>query len=429
MSEGRAKPGVVAHLVCVGEELLHGQTVDTNAAWIARSLAALGIRVERKHTVGDRAADIRDAVGAAMRAADLVVTTGGLGPTRDDLTKEAVAELLGRELRLDEAVLRALEERFRARGFGRMPAPNRRQAEVPERAVVLPNAYGTAPGLLLEADGSVVVLLPGVPREMRGIFEDAVRPELERRFAARLLPVRHRLIHTTGIAESRLAELVDEALPEDLGPVTIAFLPDIRGVDLRLTASGVEEREAEAWLDRVERALEPVVARWRFQAPSGDVAEALRDALAAAGMTVAVAESCTGGLVAKRITDLPGASTVFLGGVVAYADRVKVEQLGVPPQDLAAHGAVSEEVARAMVRGVTERFGADAGIAVTGVAGPGGGSPEKPVGTVWVAVSARGRTEARLLHLVGERDQIRERSAQEAIARLLRLVTGSGAGT
>jgi nicotinamide-nucleotide amidase len=415
-----------AALVSVGNELLFGETVDTNAAWLARSLAALGIPVARKHTVGDVAADIQDAVRVAASSADLVVVSGGLGPTADDVTKQAVAQLLGRELRLDRDLIRALEERFRARGYATLPAPNVSQAEIPVGASVLRNTHGTAPGLLLESEGRAIVLLPGVPRELRGIFEDELTVVLRARFEGRLAPVHHRLIHTTGVAESRLAELLEPELPSDMGPVMLAYLPDIRGVDLRLSVRGVPTDEALAWLDRIEGAIDPVVREWRFEAESGDAAEALLAALVRAGKRLAVAESCTGGLIAKRLTDLPGASRAFAGGVVAYDDAVKVRELGVSEADLAREGAVSEVVARRMALGAAERFGVAAGIGVTGVAGPGGGTAAKPVGTVWLGVALDGAVRTHRLSLVGDRHAVRERAAQEAIGRLLRMVEAKG---
>jgi nicotinamide-nucleotide amidase len=421
--------GPVAALVSVGNELLYGETVDTNAAWLARSLAALGLPVVRKYTVGDVRGEIREAVRAATAAADLVVVSGGLGPTSDDVTKEAVAELLGRELRLDRELVRALEERFRARGYATLPTPNVSQAEVPAGATVLRNPHGTAPGLVLEASGSLVVLLPGVPRELRGIFEGDLATALRERFAGRLAPVHHRVIHTTGVPESRLAELLEPRLPADMGPVKLAYLPDLRGVDLRLSAKGVSEQEAHTWFDRIEHAIEPVVREWRFEAPSGDAAEALLIALEREGKRLAVAESCTGGLVAKRLTDHPGASRVFAGGVVAYDNEVKVRELGVPETTIRREGAVSEPVARRMALGAAERFGVAAAVGVTGVAGPGGGTESKPVGTVWVGLALDGTSETRLLQLVGDRHSIRERAAQEAIASLLRLLRRSFPGS
>ena len=418
----------VAALVTVGNELLYGETVDTNAAWLGRSLAHIGIEVGRKYTVGDDPDDIQEAVRAAMDGTDLVLISGGLGPTPDDLTKDAVAQLLGFRIRVDDELLAALAERFRARGYDRLPAPNRSQAEVPEGATVLRNPHGTAPGLGLETDSCLVVMLPGVPRELRGIFEGDLTAHLKRRFADCLAPVHHRVIHTTGVAESRLSELVTPVLPDDMGPVGLAFLPDLRGVDLRLTVKGVSPAEAEQWFARVEEALEPAVSKWRFEAESGDVAEALNAALVASGMTLATAESCTGGLIAKRITDRPGSSQVFLGGVIAYADPVKIAALGVSLDDLREHGAVSEQVARQMATGVRARFGASTGIGITGVVGPGGGSTDKPVGTVWIAIAVEDTVEARLLSLPGDRTAVRERAAQAALGWLYRRVAPLGSG-
>jgi nicotinamide-nucleotide amidase len=420
-------PTLVAALVTVGNELLYGETVDTNAAWMARSLAALGIPVVRKLTVGDVAPDIQVAVRSAMEVAELVLVSGGLGPTSDDVTKPAVAAMLGRKLEVDQELLGRLEAYFRSRGFASMPALNRTQAEILEGAIVLRNSQGTAPGLALEEDGVWVVMLPGVPRELRAIFDGDLRDFIVERFGQRARKLHHRLIHTTGIAESKLAELVEAVLPVERGPVQVAYLPDLRGVDLRLSARGVSAPEATTWLDRIESAVLPALAPWRFEAESGDIVEALTAALRRAGKTVAVAESCTGGLIAKRITDRAGSSEVFVGGVIAYANEVKTRHLGVSPQDLARHGAVSEAVARQMARGVADRFGAAAGIGITGIAGPGGGTPDKPVGTVWRAISLDGKVEARLLTFVGDREAIRERAAQEALAALHRRVVETGA--
>jgi nicotinamide-nucleotide amidase len=414
--------GPVANLVTVGNELLYGQTVDTNAAWLGRSLAQLGFDVVRTFTVGDEPDHIREAVRAAMGGSDLVLVSGGLGPTPDDLTKGAVAALLGLEVLLDEGLLKALASRFRARGYDRLPAPNRTQAEVPEGALVLRNPQGTAPGLGLETDQCIVVLLPGVPREIRAIFSGDLTTLLVERFAERLESTHHRIIHTTGVAESRLSELVTPLLPDDLGPLSLAFLPDLRGVDLRLTSKGVSGTEAEEWLGRLEEALEPAVSKWRFDAESGDVAEALNTALLSAGLTVATAESCTGGLVAKRITDRPGSSDVFLGGVIAYADAIKIGELGVSTEDLQTHGAVSEQVALQMATGVRDRFGASVGVGITGVAGPGGGSAEKPVGTVWLAIAVEDDVEATLVSFTGDRNAVRERAAQAVLGWLYRRV-------
>ncbi|MEX2472288.1 MAG: competence/damage-inducible protein A [Gemmatimonadota bacterium] len=405
-------------MVMVGEELLSGETVDTNAAWLGRELAAMGIPVRVRRTVGDVDADIRRAVAASLPEADVVLIGGGLGPTRDDVTREAVAGQLGLPLDEDEELIAGLEARFRSFGHDRMPASNRSQALVPRGARVLANRHGSAPGLALEAEGSLVVLLPGVPREVRGLFEDEVRGLLRDRFGARLEPVRHRVLHTTGVSESLLAELVDEVLPPDGDRSRVAFLPDALGVELRLTVSGVAQHAVNDELDRLEALLAPVIEPWRYDSDSGDLAEAVARGLRRLGATVAIAESCTGGLVAHRLTRVPGVSDVLLGGVVAYANAVKRDTLGVAQDDLERHGAVSEPVARAMASGAARVLGADFGIGVTGIAGPGGGSDEKPVGTVWTAVSYGGDVQAWRRLFPGDRAGIQARAAQDALRQL-----------
>ncbi|MEX2466926.1 MAG: competence/damage-inducible protein A [Gemmatimonadota bacterium] len=404
-----------AAIVAVGDELLFGETVDTNSAWLGREMTGLGVLVTRCYTIADSVEEIQDAVAAAARVADLVLITGGLGPTRDDLTRDAVADLYGRPLREDPDLLSALEARFAARGYDRLPEPNRTQACVPEGARVLTNRHGTAPGLALEERGVLVVLLPGVPREMRGIVGEELLPLLRERYADRLASIRHRVLRTAGVAESRLSELVDDALPADLGPVSIAFLPDALGVDLRLTVRGSAGADAAASLDQVEALLAPVVEPWRFEADSGDLAEAVIDALRSRGATLGVGESCTGGLLGYRITRIAGVSDVLLGGVVAYANAAKQDLLGVPEEEIERHGAVSEEVARRLAEGARRVFGADVGIGITGIAGPGGGSAEKPVGTVWTAVAFEDDLVTSHSLFSGDREGIQVRAAQHAL--------------
>jgi len=416
-----------AVLVTVGDELLLGETVDSNAAWLGRRLARLGIDVARRYTVADDEDEIARAAREGLQTADVVLLTGGLGPTEDDRTRDAVAELLDRALAVDEDLLAALEARFRRRGYETLPERNVSQAQVPDGADVLPNPKGTAPGLALETgSGRVVVLLPGVPVEMEGIFDASVEPLLRERLGARLRPVHMRILHTTGISESELAGRVGEALEPYDGPVEVAWLPDARGVDLRLTVRGARDPdEAARELGRVESLVEPVIEPFRFEAAeSGDLVEDLHRALEESGRTLAVAESCTGGLVAKRMTDRPGSSAVFVGGVVAYANAVKVDQLGVDPVLLEREGAVSEPVAVAMAEGVARTFRTACGLGVTGVAGPGGGTSDKPVGLVWYAASVDGRARVEHRHFPGDRASVRERSGQAALALLLEMLGG-----
>lgn len=414
-----------AAIVTVGNELLYGQTTDTNASWLGRRLAERDVPVVRRFTVGDVEAHIREALGRALEVADLVLISGGLGPTPDDLTKAAVAKHFDLGLVVDEGVRDGLEERFRAAGYEGIPSLSKGQAEVPEGARVLHNPDGTAPGLLIERQGKRVVLLPGVPRELEAITRGDLGALLDGWAGGSTgSRIHHRVVHTTGIFETRLAEKLEARLDEVPNAVkhgiSLAYLPDLLGVDLRFTIRGGAARAASDRFDALLAAVEDVLAPWTFEAPSGDLAEAVSAQLRLAGRTLATAESCTGGLVAKRMTDLAGASDVFVGGFVAYANEAKIAQLGVSAGDLEESGAVSEPVARQLAIGAAARLGADAGIGITGVAGPDGGSEEKPVGTVWIGFALDGKAEAVRHHFAGDRDAVRQRAAQAALAGLYR---------
>ncbi len=406
-------------VVTIGSELLLGQVVDTNAAELGRALAAAGAEVVRHVTVADRPEAIRAAVAESLERTGFVITTGGLGPTRDDMTKLEVAAIFGKSLKLDPAVLRSLEERFRRLGRP-MPAVNRTQAEVPEGATVLPNPRGTAPGLWVEdGAGRVVVMLPGVPSEMRGLLVEEVLPRIARRSPGTV--VRSRTVRTTGVAESALAERVG-AIEEDIAPLTLAYLPSADGVDLRVTAWGLREEDADRRLSAVAQQLRARAGADAYGEDGTDLAAVVLDQLRARGARLVVAESCTGGLLGGRITAVPGASDVFIGGIVAYDNVVKSGTLDVSPELLERHGAVSEQVVSAMAQGVQRQFAVDAALAITGIAGPSGGTAEKPVGTVWMA--ARVGKEARALKRVvpGDRGEIRARAAQGALDLLRRLI-------
>jgi competence/damage-inducible protein CinA-like protein len=409
---------VKLEVVTIGTELLLGQIVDTNAAELGRALAGAGAEVVRHMSVADRPEAIRTAVAEALERTGFVITTGGLGPTRDDMTKREVAALFGKPLELDVAVLRALEERFR-RLDRPMPAINRTQAEVPAGATVLPNPRGTAPGLWIEERGKVVVMLPGVPSEMRGLLAEEVLPRLAARAAGTV--VRSHTIRTTGIAESALAERVG-AIEEEIAPLTLAYLPSTEGVDLRVTAWGLRKDEAERRLAVVAKQLRERAGDHVYGEDRADLAAVLLEQLGARQARLVVAESCTGGLLSGRITAVPGSSQVFLGGVVAYDNVVKSGMLDVAPELLERHGAVSEEVVRAMVKGVQRQFAVAAALAVTGIAGPSGGTPEKPVGTVWLAARYDSHDRALKRVFPGDRGEIRARAAQGALDLLRRLL-------
>jgi competence/damage-inducible protein CinA-like protein len=419
---------VKLEVVTIGTELLLGAALDTNAIDLGTALAAAGIEITRRTTVGDKPPLVAAAVREALERTGAVLTTGGLGPTRDDLTKQAVAGVLGRPLVLNEAVLRHIEERFRR--FGRPMTPsNRVQAELPEGAVVLPNPRGTAPGIWLEDGARLVIMLPGVPVEMRGLLHEEVLPRLVARAraaegAARV--VRSRTLRTTGVPESALAERI-AAIEDGLGDLTLAYLPTLAGVDLRLTAWELPPDVADARLGAAVERLRAELGARCYGEDGADLAAVVLDLLRGSGQRLAVAESCTGGVLGARLTAIPGASDSFVGGVIAYADAVKTGQLDVPQATLDAHGAVSEESVRAMAEGVARRCGADCALAITGIAGPGGGTPEKPVGSVWIAARHGGTTRALLRQFLGERDEIRARSAQAALDLLRHALLGARA--
>ncbi len=408
-------------VLTIGTELLLGYTVDTNAAELGRALAAAGAEITRHTTVADRPEAIRASVAEALDRTGFVITTGGLGPTRDDMTKTVVAELLGKRLLLDERLLATIRARFDRMGRP-MPASNRTQAEVPEDAVILPNARGTAPGLWVEdARGRTVVLLPGVPREMQGLLVEEVLPRIVARQGGDRRVVLSRTVRTTGVSESALAERVGPIEP-DIAPLTLAYLPSVEGVDLRVTAWGLELEDAAARLTAVVARLKVAVGEHGYGEDDADLAAVLLEALRRGRHRLAVAESCTGGMLGERITNIPGASDTFIGGVVAYADVIKTAALKVPLETLEAYGAVSEETVRAMAEGAQRLFSADCTIAVTGIAGPGGGTPEKPVGTVWLAARVHTTTRALKRVLPGDRDDVRRRAAQAGLDLLRRLL-------
>jgi nicotinamide-nucleotide amidase len=398
-------------LVTIGTELLLGFTVDTNGAEIARTLAEQGVQVTRRVSVADRPEEIRNAVAEALERTGAVLTTGGLGPTRDDMTKKVVAELYDAPLEFDQTVWDNLLERF-ARLQRHPPASNRTQAEVPRGAVVLRNRWGTAPGLWLEGRPGLVIMLPGVPQEMRKLLQLEVIPRLAARASGSI--IQSRLLRTSGIPESALAERLGEVETE-IAPLTLAYLPGYEGVDLRLTAWELQPDEADRRLAAAADLIRRRAGDPFYGEGDVDLAALVLDTARAQGVRVAVAESCTGGLLGGRMTEIPGSSDVFVGGVIAYDNAVKVEALGVPPDLLSEHGAVSEPVAQAMALGAAERFAVEAAVSVTGIAGPGGGSEQKPVGTVWIACSVGGAVRARRSLFPGSRHEIRARAAQAAL--------------
>ena len=382
---------------------------------IAKHLNAAGIVVAEKISVGDDGPRIAEAVRQAMAHSEVTILTGGLGPTKDDITKKTLADLFGCGLACDARVADHVRRMLEARGIA-FNELNRAQALVPTACTVLFNAHGTAPGMWFERDGKVVVSLPGVPFEMEHLMQDEVMPRLKARFSLRQIV--HRTLVTAGLAESMLAERIapwETALPPYL---RLAYLPNPGSVRLRLSAYEVEgesvAREIERRFDELRRLIPQYVVGYE----TASVQELVHRRLIESGRSLATAESCTGGTIAARFTALPGASAYFRCGVVAYADSAKEQLLGVDPQTLRRCGAVSEEVARQMAEGARRIAGADYAVATTGIAGPTGGSAEKPVGTVWIAVATPGGTAAVCRQCGTDRGQIVDRASAFAIGLL-----------
>ncbi len=411
-----------AEIIAVGSELLTPFRIDTDSLFLTRRLNDAGIVVRAKSIVGDDREALSGIVRAAIARADLVITTGGLGPTEDDVTREVIASTLGLPLEEDADVARTIEARFQRRGVP-MPAINRRQALVPRGARVLANPNGTAPGLWIDAPDAVVVLLPGPPRELEPMFDTHDAPHLASPDQVRLL--RRRVIKVTGRSESQVEE-VAQPIYSKLGdaavPVDTTILASPGQIELHLEARGADAALLDQRLADGVAALSRALAPFVFSTDGRSLEQVVGDLLRERGWRVAVAESCTGGLLLGRLTDVPGSSAWVAGGVVAYANDVKIGMLDVPPALIEAHGAVSESVAIAMADGVRARLGADVGISITGIAGPGGGTPAKPVGTVVVAVSA-GTTEVRTFAFTGDRDTIRRHSTAAGLDMARRAMT------
>jgi nicotinamide-nucleotide amidase len=410
-----------AEIVTVGTEMLLGDLVDTNTAWMSARLAALGVSIYRHTTVGDNTERIVAALKDSASRADLVLTTGGLGPTSDDLTNGALALATGRKMVEYDEARRHVDEMFRR--FGREPTPsNYKQALFPEGTSLIPNPVGTAMGALLEHEGTTFATFPGVPAEMKRMFEETLEPYLRERSDGAIVS---RTLLFMGIGESALAEQVQDLL--DASDPTVAPLAGQGKVRLRITARAGSEEGAKAKIEPIAAEILRRLGKYHFGEGDQSVEEVLGKLLAERGETLALAESCTGGLLAKRLTDVPGSSAYFLEGLVTYSNEAKERLLGVPGSLLVEHGAVSEPVAKAMAEGARRLSGADYALSTTGVAGPDGGSEEKPVGLVYVGLADAGGTRAERLDLSAwrrSRELIRERSAGIAFDLLRRHILG-----
>ncbi len=405
-----------AEIIAIGSELLTPFRMDTNSLFLTEKLNELGIEVVSKTVVGDDPERLKKVLSDTLGRADLVICCGGLGPTEDDVTRETAALLLGRKLKRNDALLRQLEARFRARGL-EMPANNERQAMVPEGAMQLENQAGTAPGLWLEAGSKILLLLPGPPPELKEVFEKECLPRLKPR-SGRMRMVT-RVLMVTGLSESDTDQRIAPIYRQFENP-TVTILAAPGEIQIHLRGQGPTEQDAQALVDELGERIKEKLGKYVFSQNGAKLEEVVAEQLLLAHKTVAVAESCTGGQVAQRLTNIPGSSAYFLAGVVCYSNDAKVSWADVPASLIEAKGAVSKEVACALASGIRKRSSADFGIGVTGIAGPSGATPAKPVGLVYVAVADAQKTEARMYHFPGDRARVRKQACQAALDMLRR---------
>ncbi|WP_162051969.1 competence/damage-inducible protein A [Pontibacter pamirensis] len=386
---------VIAEIITIGDEILYGQIVDTNSAWMGTELTKIGVRVKQITSISDSADHIVKALDDARTRADIILITGGLGPTKDDLTKHVLAEYFNTTLKLHEPSLDDIAEIFKKRGI-EVTELNRQQAFLPEACTAVRNVLGTAPGMWFEQEGKVFVSMPGVPFEMKRMMTDIVLPQLKTYY--KTPEIIHKVVQTVGMPESILADRLEAwetNLPEHL---KLAYLPNLGGVRLRLTGTGSDATKLEQELQAEVEKLPHIIPNHIFAFGEVKLEEAIGQLLKERGLTIATAESCTGGYLAHKITSISGSSAYYQGSVIAYHNEVKTRELNVNQETLQQHGAVSEATVREMAENVRQKFSTDIGVATSGITGPDGGTAEKPIGTIWIAYADKDRTVARLLN-------------------------------
>ena len=407
---------ILAELLTIGDEILYGQIVDTNSQWMSVALSNAGVKVVRKTSVGDIESEILTALAEAESRVDIVLITGGLGPTSDDLTKPCLAKYFNCELKIHEEALAEVTAFFKQRGR-ELTEINKQQAALPVCCEKITNAVGTAPGMWFERNGKVFVSMPGVPHEMKRMMTDIIIPKLKSTFKTPV--IHHKVIRTIGLGESFLAEKIadwEKALPDH---VKLAYLPGLGEVKLRLTSFGEKIETLEKESNELTKKLNTYIAPFIFGYGEDPLEVVLGRTLKEKKLTLSIAESCTGGYLSHLITSVPGSSDYFLGSMIPYAYEIKMRQLGVKPETLEKYGAVSEPTIIEMANIVRAKFNTDIGVATSGIAGPGGATPDKPVGTVWIAYSDKHQTVTKRLQLSTDR-MINIQAASVAVLNLIR---------
>ncbi len=389
-----------AEIITIGDEILYGQITDTNSQWISAELDKIGIKTIRKSSIGDEKKQILNILHEASQRADVILMTGGLGPTKDDITKKTLAEYFNAKMVINETALKQVEKFFEERNLPILET-NRQQASIPANATYITNRAGTAPGMWFEKNGKIFISMPGVPREMKVLMEEQMIPRIKDFFHTPV--IFHRMIKVFGKGESQVADMIkdwEDNLPEN---IKLAYLPNYGHVRLRLTGIGQDEETLKQQVFAEEAKVTPLIEKYIYGYDKETLEENVGKLLVEHDKTVATAESCTGGYLAHLFTKVPGSSRYLMGGIVAYSNEIKMNRLGVKEETLKEHGAVSEATIREMAENVREKFGTDIGVASSGVAGPGGGSEEKPVGTVWIAYADENGTYSKKLMLTPNR--------------------------
>lgn len=404
-----------AIIITIGDELLYGQTVDTNSAWIGRHLSEIGVQLMERIAIGDDHDAIVASLGRAVSAADVVLITGGLGPTRDDVTKSAIADFLHVGMHFSQETYQHISDIFAIGGREIMQA-HREQCVLPDTVDLIPNLRGTAPGMWFDHQGVKILSMPGVPHEMQGIMLDQGLDRIRR--LAPDFHIIHRILRTAGVGETLLADKIAAIVASFPAHLSIAYLPSLASVKLRVTAQGYDKEELEGELDLYTRQVQSQIAPWIYKADDKELAEVIGELCQEKGITIATAESCTGGLIAHLITQIPGASSYYEGSIISYSNDVKAQLLHVNPSTLQEQGAVSRQTVLEMVRGACGKLHVDVAVAVSGIAGPTGGTSQKPVGTVWIAVGSKDRIIAKKWQLTKNREMNIRYSAIVALNQL-----------
>ncbi len=408
-----------ATIITIGDEILIGHTVDTNSAWIGRRLNESGIKVYEIISISDTATHIKEAVAKALGQSEIVLVTGGLGPTKDDVTKKSLAEYFDSEMVLDEQIMEQIASYIQRRGRPLLES-HRKMAYVPAACQVIQNHAGTAAAMWFEQDGKVLVSMPGVPYEMKDFMDRIILEMLQKKFSTPTII--HQLIMTAGLGESIIEEKIKGVIAQFPDYIKLAYLPGLGGVKLRLSGIGVDEEVLKKEIAHFTQEIQALIPKYAYSLEEVGLEQVLGEMLKERGATIACAESCTGGLVGNLITAVPGSSAYFKGGAITYSNEMKTKILGVKESTLASFGAVSEETVKEMLAGAIRLFDTDYAIAVSGIAGPDGGTPEKPVGTVWVAVGGKDRVETKRLQLVTDRSKNVRLSAMYALFELRKLM-------